>query len=333
NGVSKETGWRTQWPKEGLKSLWKAKVGIGFSSVSVGAGRVYIMGNHANQDSVFCFDAASGTPIWKHTYDCPLDPRYYDGGTSCTPTVDAGVVFTLSRKGHLFALDAAKGSVVWKRDLVKDLGVKIPEWGFASSPLVEGNLLILNVGDFGTAVDKASGKVVWTNGKGSAGYSSAVPFTYGGKRYVSMATLQHVAGIEVVTGTVAWKHPWKTEYDINAADPVIHGDQIFISSGYEHAGALLQLTKSDPSVVWQNKLLKTQFSTAVVIDGSLYGVDGNNGRDCTLKCLDWNTGAMKWERKGSGMGSLMAADGKLIVQWEKGELALVAADPSQYGEL
>ncbi|MBI3870437.1 MAG: PQQ-like beta-propeller repeat protein [Verrucomicrobia bacterium] len=333
NGISSETGWKAQWPPEGPRRVWSAKVGIGFSSFSVSAGRAFTMGNHNNQDSVFCFDAATGRQFWKHTYDCLLDPRYYDGGTSATPTVDGARVFSLSRKGHLFALNASDGTVIWQRNLAKELGAEIPEWGFAGSPLVDGDLLIVNVGDAATALEKDSGRTRWTNGKGPSGYSSATPFDRQGKHCVALATHAQIVGVEVLSGRRLWSHPWKTEYDINAADPVIQGDLVFVSSGYNHAGALLRLTDATATVVWENKLLRSQFSSPVLIDGNLYGVDGNAGPECALKCVEWTTGRLRWEKKGVGMASLMAAAGNLIVQLEKGQLLIVAASPAAYQEV
>ena len=125
NGISKETGWSATWPAEGPKHLWKASVGTGFSSSSVANGRAYTMGNRNGKESVHCFDAATGAEIWKHTYDCDIDPRYYDGGPSATPTVDVDKVYTLSRKGHLFCFDAASGKIAWERPVNEELGLKV----------------------------------------------------------------------------------------------------------------------------------------------------------------------------------------------------------------
>src|ERR1700722_10968657 len=147
NGVSSETGWEANWPSEGPKQLWKASVGLGFSSMVVSQGRVFTMGNDGdNTDTVYCFDAATGAPVWKHPYPCPVDPHYYEGGTSSTPTVDGDRVYSFSRKGDLFCLDAASGKVIWAENVHKDFGDKIPEWGFVCSPVVEGDVLILNAG-------------------------------------------------------------------------------------------------------------------------------------------------------------------------------------------
>ncbi|HAM73807.1 MAG TPA: alcohol dehydrogenase [Verrucomicrobiales bacterium] len=333
NGVSGESGWRARWPAEGPRQLWKASVGIGFSSVSISQGRLYTMGNHTNRDSIFCLDAASGKRLWQEGYDSLLDPHFYDGGTSCTPTVDEGRVYTLSRRGQVFCLDAASGRVIWRRSLTKELGLKLPEWGFAGSPLVQGDLLVLNAGTAGVALRKESGEVAWQTGKDPSGYSSPVPVEVGGAPCVVLASHKSISLVGMPGGRILWQHPWKTDYDINAADPVVLGDRVFISSGYEHGGAMLQLGQTAPAVLWVERKLRTQFSSGIVLGGHLYLIDGNNGQACTLKCVDPASGATRWAEPGGMMGNMMAADGKLIIQWEKGEVVIVEASPERYLEL
>ncbi|HKS35965.1 MAG TPA: PQQ-binding-like beta-propeller repeat protein, partial [Verrucomicrobiae bacterium] len=182
NGISKETGWSTAWPSEGPKQLWKANVGTGFSSISISKGRAYTMGNRHDTETVYGLDADTGAVIWKHSYPCVADPNLYEGGPNATPTVDGKVVYTFSRRGHVFALHAETGKVVWSRDLRTEIGLKLPEWGFSGSPLVQGQLLILNAGVGGTALDKETGKTVWTSSKDSAGYSTPIPFDQGQTR-------------------------------------------------------------------------------------------------------------------------------------------------------
>ena len=325
NGISQEKDWLAQWPAEVPKQLWKANVGIGFSSVSVSDGRVYTMGNENNTDSVFCFDAETGKEIWKHSYPCPLDPKYYEGGTSITPTIDAKTVFTLSRKGDLFCLNATDGKVIWTKNLAKELGAQIPTWGFAGSPLVEKNLLILNIGSHGTAVEKSTGKVIWTSGKGASGYSTAVPANFSGQPCVVFAGAQSVFAVALNDGKKIWEHKWITEYDVNAADPIISGDKVFISSGYNHGCALLQIKGSKATVVWENKVLKNHINSSVLLNGFLYGFDGNAGPKADFKCVEFETGKVKWSEPKLGAGALMAADGKLIVHTDKGELIIAEA--------
>jgi outer membrane protein assembly factor BamB len=331
DGISTESGWSVDWPATGPKELWKANVGIGFSSISTADGRAYTMGNAKDRDTIYCFDAATGQVLWEHSYVCKLNPKAYEGGPSATPTVEAGRVYTLSKDGEAFCLQAADGKVVWNAHLGKDLKAKVPGWGFASSPVILGNAVFLNVGTRGTALDKNTGKVLWTTGDQASGYSSLVPVTLGNTKSLVLFTAQSVAAVEPTTGKELWSYPWKTSYDVNAAEPIVSGDHVFISSGYNHGAALLRINNGKPERVWENKQMRNQHNSCVLINGALYGFDGDSNSD--LKCLDFNTGEVKWSQSGLGKGTLMAADGKLIVLAEKGELVIAAADPTAFKPL
>ena len=152
NGISTEKGWTDQWPKDGPPILWKASVGLGFSSCVVGSGRVYTMGHADNTDTVFCFDADSGRQIWKHSYPADLGDKFYEGGTTGTPTIDGDRVFSLSKWGDLFCFEAATGKIVWSRNIPKDTEAPIPTWGFSGAPTVFENLLLLNMPTLGETV-------------------------------------------------------------------------------------------------------------------------------------------------------------------------------------
>lgn len=332
DGISTETGWSTDWPDDGPRQLWKANVGTGMSAVSVARGRAYTLGNREGRETVYCFDAETGREVWKHTYEHPLDPKYYVGGPSATPTVDGDTVYTLSRRGDLFAFDAATGAVRWHKNIATETGAKLPEWGFASSPLVDGDRLILNVGTAGTAVDKRTGRVVWTTGPEMAGYASAVPVEFEGNRYYLIFSAQMIAAVNAATGEIAVSHPWKTSYDVNAADPIPVGPgRVFISSGYGRGGALLEIKEGRPTVVWENTNMRNQMNACVLVDGHLYGIDGNErGRDTTLRCIEAATGAVKWSFKDPAHGAVSAAGGHLIVIGEKGELIAGKISPAEF---
>lgn len=325
NGISKETGWSANWPASGPKQLWTAKVGIGFASFAVSQGRVYTVGNAKDLDTVFCFDANTGREVWKHSYPSQLDPKYYEGGPSATPTVDANRVYTLSKRGVVHCLDAASGKVIWTKNLMEELKAEMPTWGFASSVLIEGNLAIVNVGAAGAALDKQTGKVVWSSGTEHAGYSSAVPYTVGGERAVAMAIKQDVVALRAKDGKELWRFPWKTQHDVNAADPIVVGSKVFISSGYNHGGGLFDVGSGEPTKVWENRNMRNQMNSCVLWEGHLYGVDENQ-----LRCLVFETGEVKWTEKAVGKGSLSMADGKLIVLSERGILMVADASPEGF---
>jgi len=330
NGISKETGWSAKWPAEGPKALWKAKVGIGFASFAVSNGRVYTTGNTNDTDTIFCFDANTGKELWKHSHPEKLDPKYYEGGTSATPTVDGDRVYALSKQGLLFCLDAAKGAVIWSKDMAKELKAKLPTWGFAGSVFIEGDLALLNVGTAGAALDKKTGKVIWSSGPEEAGYSTATTFDLRGERCVALAGKENIFTVRFKDGKELWRHPWKTGYDVNAADPIVSGEVMFISSGYGHGCALLDISATPPKVIWENKILRSHLSPAVLIAGYLYGSDDDCYRpNATFKCVELKTGEVKWTEK-TGFVSLMAADGKLIVLNARGELLAVEATPEAF---
>ncbi|MCS6861462.1 MAG: PQQ-like beta-propeller repeat protein [Abditibacteriales bacterium] len=325
NGISSETGWTSRWSAAGPRIVWRAQVGQGFSSVAVKGGRVYTMGNTNGRDTVYCLNATNGKVLWTHSYAC--DAGGYPGPRA-TPTVDGDKVYTLSREGHAFCLNAATGQVIWSADLQRQTGAYPPRWGFAGSPLVEGNLVIYNVGTAGVALDKNSGKLVWKSGAGTAGYASPVAFNVGNQRGVAIFSAQALIAVNPTNGRVLWQHPWYTSYDVNAADPIFAGEYVFISSNYNRGGALLKISGGRPQVVWENRNMRNHFNSCVLVNGYLYGND--EGR---LACVEFRTGAERWRQGGMGKGGLIAADGNLICLTERGMLVIVKATPERYTEL
>lgn len=331
DGISLERNWFKPWPSDGPKRLWKANVGIGFSSVSVSAGRMFTMGNTTtNVDTVWCLDAASGRVIWTNSYPCALDPKYYEGGPGATPTVDGSRVFTFSKKGHVLCLDAASGKTIWSRNIADELSLKLPEWSFAGSALVEGDLVIANAGRAGTALDKKTGRIVWTSSSEPGGYATPVPFEMNGQRAVAIFSAKTLVAVDPRTGRKLWEFPWETGRDVNAADPIVRGDKIFISSST--GSALLQVRSNQVTVVWNKpNFMRNYFNPPVLLGGFLYGIDGTTHRPTALACVDFNTGERKWSQPNFGSGALMAADNKLIIL-DKGELIIADATPEKYTE-
>jgi len=310
NGISKETGWSTSWPQEGPKQLWKANVGTGFSSIAISHGRAYTLGNINDTETIYCFDANTGNVLWKHSYACSTDPNLYEGGPNATPTVAGETVYTFSRKGHVFALDAGSGNVIWSKNIHDELGLKIPSWGFSGSPLAEGKLLIINAGPAGTALDKATGKVVWSSGKESAGYSSPLPFSNGPTRAALLFSTKALSAVDPENGQLLWEHPWKTPWGVNAADPVIVGDKIFISSGYNQGCALLRVVGNKVSVLWRNENMRNHFNSSLAVGDSVdasglprYQIGTTDATNFNLEeCSGCGIQGWGWEDNGWGVG-------------------------------
>jgi len=325
NGISAEKGWQWRWGPGGPQRLWTAQLGQGFSAVAIQDGRLYTMGNVGGQDVIYAFNAANGRLLWRQGYPCA--PGDY-GGPRATPTVEGSRVYTLSRDGRAFCLDARTGRVLWQSDVRREANAQIPRWGFAGSPLIVGNLVLYNVGTAGVALNKANGRLAWASGPETAGYASPVPYTLGKQRGVAFFVAWGIVALNPDDGRPYWQYPWQTQYDVNAADPIFSGDTVFISSNYNRGCVLLRVGGRRPSVVWQNRNMRNHFNSCVLVGGHLYGNDEN-----TLKCIDLATGAERWRLRGIGKGGLIAADGKLIVLTERGELLIVAATPDRCTEL
>lgn len=333
DGISTETDWNDSFSGDGPPLLWETEVGLGFASFSVAKGRVFTTGHADGKDTVYAFDAITGAPLWRHSYPADLGDKYYEGGTSATPTVEAGRVYHLSRWGDVFCFDAADGRVVWSKNVQKETNAKIPDWGYAGSPMPHGDLLLLNVGQSGLALNKATGKTIWHSPNGSAaGYSTPFPLQgYPGVFVLAAEDAYHA--VSAADGALLWSVPWKTRYGVNAADPVQSGALLFISSGYNRGAALWKLGDGQPEMLWENKNLKNQFNSSVLIDGHLYGIDDDESKKASLRCIELTTGNLKWEERSIGFGALTAANGRLVMITEKGELVIAMASPANFAEI
>lgn len=326
DGSSSESGWSTAWEASGPKKLWEAQVGVGYSCVSVAGGKAYTMGNANGTDTVFCFDAVSGKEVWKKSYPCKGGDF---PGPRCSPAINDGRVYTVSIEGLIKCWNAADGEELWSHK-ASDLGGKAGGWGFACSPLVLGDNVIVDVG-LTVAMDKKSGKVAWKTSAHKPGYSSPKAFRHGGKDLLAVFTGETIQVITAAKGEPVASAEWKTSYDVNAALPVISGDDIYITSGYGRGGAMFKFDGAKLTKAWENKDMAGHFSTPVLLDGFLYGVTGNVNGGQSIKCLALEDGKVKWTAPGSGAAILVG--GKLVILGSKGRLAVAEASPEAYKEL
>ena len=332
DGISQEAGWLTSWPAQGPKRLWEAAVGVGYSTFAVSGGQVFTMGNVAGSDTVFCYNALTGKLKWKYEYPCdPKDPNGFDG-TRGTPTVDGDRVYTLSRNGQFFCLDAASGQVKWSKDFKKLFGSEPPHWGLAGSALVEKDWVLTETGGKDkasvVALDKQTGAVIWQAGNDPAGYSSLMACDLGGQRCLLQFCAANLVCRSMKDGAELWRVPWKTSPAVNAATPLIVGDEVFVSSGYNYGCGLFKMTLTGAQEVWRNKNMRNHVNSCIYLNGFLYGYN-----ESELTCLDWKSGEVKWHTNAYGKGSLQAGGGKLILYGQKGKLGLAEPSPEAFKEL
>lgn len=330
NGFSKETGWGESLGSKEPQVLWTKEIGKGYSSIIVHRGNAYAMGNSKKDgvetDTIFCFDAVSGKEAWTYSYPCELAPKYYKGGTLSSPTADGDRVYTLSKMGDLFCFNAATGDIVWKKQVNKDMGFEFPTWHFSSSGLIYGDMIIYNLGTAGLALNKMTGKLIWENGKGQCGYATPVPCEINGKKQIVIFGKETVMGLVPSNGSKIWEYPWKTQHYVNAADPIVFDDKVFISSGYNRGCSLIRVNGSSAAKIWENKELRNHMNCTMLYKDHLYGFDENN-----LKCVDVKTGEEMWSDRSMGKGALMmSVDGRMIITSDKSELVIAKADPSGF---
>jgi outer membrane protein assembly factor BamB len=342
DGISGETGLLKGWPEGGPRRLWRAGLSGGFSTVAVADGRVYTQTKEKNQEVVVCLDAATGKDLWRFRYDADYRayPSFTGGGRPqsrtgprATPTVDGDRVYTLGATGVLLCLDAKTGKEVWRQDLLRLGGRDCPRHGYCSSPLVVGERLYIHPGGpkgkSVAALDKKDGAVIWETLDDPVGDGSPIWVEVGGSPQVIYFTGIAAVGVDPKDGRQLWRYPWKTHHDLNIATPIYAGGKVFVSSNYGTGGAVFRLTdRGEPETVWEAKSMQNHISTSVLFRGQLYGFSEDR-----LRCVDFETGNVLWDRTGLGRGSLLIADEHLIIMGEYGQLVFARATPDGYSEV
>lgn len=335
DGVSRETGWASAGHAE---SLWSAHVGLGHTSSVVaggclftvgfeGSGEVDEAGEPTGVDRVVCLDALTGTERWRVTYPTLLLAKEHGGGSLSTPAFDGGQLFVLNREGVLRCLDSASGELLWLTDFRAEYDAAYKRYGFASSPVVIGDLVYINV-DCALALDRETGNIVWKTELLDANYSTPAPFRLRGQDCLAVfgSTGLHVLVRE--DGTSLYQHPWRQGgRNVEGATPVVVGEQIFLSSAYDHGGALFAFADGKVETVFQTRDMRTKMAGSVYHEEHFYGFD-----ESMLKCINL-AGEEQWRKRGLGNGALMIADDRLLIMSSKGELLVAAATPEEYREL
>jgi outer membrane protein assembly factor BamB len=339
NAVSTETGLAKSWPEKGPPVIWERDVGEGYSAPVVSGDTLILFHRVGDEEVVEALDAASGKPRWKFGYATKYADPYGKGdGPRSTPLVAGGKVYTLGAEGMLHCIDLKEGKKLWEKSLAKDYEPKPSFFGVGTSPLVEGDLLLVNVGAKGAGIvafDRATGKEVWKATDDEASYSSPVAATIDGARHVIFFTRTGFVDLDPKEGKVRSSKRWRsrTEASVNAAAPLVIGDRVFLTSSYDTGALLLRVAKDGVEEVWSGKKsLSSHFNTPVEKDGYLYGIDGRQEQGARLRCVELKTGEVKWEKDRFGCASMILADGHVIALTEDGDLVLIDPTPEGYRE-
>jgi outer membrane protein assembly factor BamB len=325
----------TDWSRTPPVEIWRRPVGPGWSSFSVSGDLIFTQEQRGEEELVSCYRLDTGAPVWAHT-----DPvRFYESnggaGPRATPTIHGNRVYSLGATGIVNALEAATGRLVWSRNAAAETGMPIPGWGFAGSPLVIDDLVIIAVSGQLVAYDAATGAPRWQGPTRGGGYSSPHLVTLGGTRHVVLLSGGGAMGVTPADGTLLWEHAW--EAGVSIVQPgMIDGDLLL--SGGDMMGGIgmrrLAISRGANGWTaesrWSTRGLKPYFNDFVVHEGHAYGFDGT-----ILAAIDLADGTRNWKggRYGAGQAVLLAEQDLLLVVSEEGALALVSATPDKFTEV
>jgi len=336
DGIARAEGLLEQWPKPGLRELWRRPLGVGFSAIITSGNLLWTEVGEGQHEYCVALDVATGREIWRRPLGPFLESSVGDGPRA-TPTVDSGRVYAVGSLGDLWCFEAESGRPIWHVDLLAAFHAEKPIYGVASSPVVYKDLVLYNPGGPGgsslVALDKESGKVRWVSADDPAAYSTPVVRRIAGREQAVFFTGRGAVGVDPEAGTILWRFDWETPGNANVLSPIVEDDHLYLSSGYGAGSALIRIERKGDGFraaeVWRNPDLESHFSSPIFWKGHLYGFNGNE-----LTCMDFATGEIRWSRRGFQHGTVLGLDsGRMIVLGYKCALALVDLDPGGYREL
>ena len=352
---SPETGILTDWGESGPPLVWEHVAGEGYAGAVVAEGRLFFFDRHDGQARLTCLNPETGAELWRQQYPSIYEDYYgYSRGPRAAPVVDGERVFTFGVEGKLRAHNVIDGRVLWEVDTAERFGVVQNFFGAGSSPIVEGDLLIAMVGGSppgsprihsgqlqgnGTGIvafDKRTGEVRYAVSDELAGYASPTITTIAGRRWGFVFARGGLVGFDPTNGAIDFHFPWKASVleSVNASNPVVVGDTVFITEAYGRGSALLRVKPGGYEVIRQdgrrNQSLAAHFGNVVYHDGILYGSHGRNSGAAELRAIDHATGEIRWSEPGLLWTTLLHVDGHLIVLSEDGRVHLAEVTPEAY---
>ena len=306
DGIWREPGVLEKFPGETIPLRWSVPIGAGYSGPTVAAGRVYVMDYVKDKSSerVLCLDWKTGARLWDIAYECSYEDFTYEAGPRASVTIHDGRAYALGAAGNLHCLDAVTGKLIWKRDLRSEYRIRMPKWGIAAHPIIEGDLLITQIGGAGeacvVALDRNTGGERWKAFPDEASYSPPIAIEQAGRRLIVIALGFRLVAFDPADGTLRWSHDQqKSSWPIAIPAPVVRGDLMFFSTAA--AGSFLfRLAHDRPAidVIWERgrrprtvDTLTPVIPDPLVMNGLVIGVQ----TDGELRCLELMTGKRLWE--------------------------------------
>jgi outer membrane protein assembly factor BamB len=334
------------WPAGGLRQVWKVPVSGGYAGVIAVDGKVYNADHFKTPDEVErlqCFDAETGDELWTHSDRVEYGKLDYGNGPRAAPTVADGKVYTLGALGQLNCLDAKSGRPVWSKHYINDFRGRIPTWGFAASPFVYNNLLIVTPGaaENGSvlALDRETGETVWGSLADESTYATPILIQHANGEQLIVWTPSHIRALDPRTGELLWSQEYKVELGVSIATPIFHQETVFVSGYWDGSRAIrLGKTKQDSGIAWENRReLCGLMSQPLCREGHTYLLTKSRG----LVCFEMATGKILWDdnnrmtpRGRNPQATLvwLNDNDRAIVLNSNGELLLARLNPKGYEE-
>ena len=342
DGTSLEKGLLDTFPKGSPKIVWQNDVGEGYSGPVIAGERLVLHHRTGDEEVVTCFNAVTGKELWRFASPTSFeDGQTRVNGPRSTPVIVGDKVVTLGAEGDLHCLTLGAGKKIWSHSLTKEYKSSLGYFGIGTSPLVEQNLVLVNVGGKKAGIvafDLDSGAEKWKATGDPGSYSSPTICTVDGARRAVFFTRTGAVVLDPKTGDVLYEKRWRAriEASVNAATPLVVGNLAFFSTSYDTGALLIKLRKDGADEVWTDENVMTNhYNTCVYYDGHLYGFDGrvDSRTPPTFRCMELKTKKVKWEKEAFGNGAMILAEGRLILLTEKGELCLVQATPAAFREI
>jgi outer membrane protein assembly factor BamB len=341
-----------RWPAGGPRRVWSRPIGGGFAGLTVAGDRLFAFDREATApaapdaadgfERLVCLDAADGKLLWEYKYPTRYGPLGgYNNGPRAAPTVHDGRVYTFGAVGHLCCLDAATGKLVWSRDTVREFQARVPEWGFASAPVIDGERVVVHPGADGgcyMALDRRTGREVWRALSDPAGYGTPILIDAPGGRQLVGWTPENVHGLDAETGQPLWSVPYKVTYNVSIATPVFQEGVVFVTGYWEGSKAIrLGPRPTDAALLWEDtKTPRGLMAQPLYRDGHLYTVERTRGLVCTeLKTGKhlWDDHALTPKARNPHANMVWAGDGdRVLIVSSAGELILARLSPRGYRE-